>query len=214
MMMKKNHGIVRVTPGTTPTEANDTDPVETNIARMLKAVPRFEPFLKTSLDPPTTPSLFSWGSSIFSGSSRRKNTPFDLSASSLDVILYRIHQHARSCAQTVADEQQFLSERITAFDEYCAKLSNTISNRTYQARQVVDSLNRITSLRRNAETTRGLLLDIKSSLQSLDQFLDPVERLDHPDNARRYPKLLKVMKQQAVSSPAVSPNRGSGMGDL
>ncbi|KAI9332715.1 hypothetical protein DFJ73DRAFT_781125 [Zopfochytrium polystomum] len=174
------------------------DPEADRIEAKLNAVPKVEPLLKTSLEAPG----FSWGS-FFSGPTRRKETPFDASGQPLDALMNRIRFHTNTCAQTVAEDQKLLGERINALDEYTAKLVGTVSTHVQQSRQNVDVLSKMAVIRKHAESTKTYLLDIRTTLESLNQFLDPGERLEHPENARRYPKSYKFLR--AAHTPSATP---------
>ena len=92
-------------------------------------------------------------------------------------------------------------------DEYCAKLANTISGRVYQARNNTDALKKggdklysiifppfahhrtylkVTNLKKHTEHTPHMLQGVLSSIEQLDSFLKPEERLDHPDIRCRF----------------------------
>ncbi|KAJ1552324.1 hypothetical protein HK405_011762, partial [Cladochytrium tenue] len=158
------------------------DPEIDAIEAQLNAIPRFEPLIRSSIEAPG----FNWGS-LFSSSSRRKETPFDISGEPLETIITKMRRHSTACALSVADNQKILGDRINGLDEYTGKLVSTVSTHVYQARQHVDALSKMTAIKKYAETTKNLLLDIRSSLVSLNQFLDSGERLEHPENARSLP---------------------------
>ncbi|KAJ3330202.1 hypothetical protein HDU76_006219 [Blyttiomyces sp. JEL0837] len=145
----------------------------------LQALPKFEPFLKTQNE-----STFNW--SFFSSTPSKKKTPlYDLNPEPLEKMLDHMREHAQTCAQEIATDQRILTERVSSMDEYCAKLTNTVSSRIHQAKTFSDALTKVGNIKRHAETTRVLVSDILVALDNLEDLLEPGERLDHPDNMKR-----------------------------
>ncbi|KAI8846092.1 hypothetical protein BC829DRAFT_399214 [Chytridium lagenaria] len=168
----------------------------------LTKIPRFEPLLKTSVD-----TNFNWGGLFSVNNTRRRDAPHTLDPIPFSNILHRIRRHSKTCVDIVLVDQKLLTERVNSMDEYCAKLANTISGRVYQARQNADNLTKISNISKHAETTRALLVSIANSLDKLDAFLAPGERLDNLENKQRYPAIVKMRNKLSpnyVPSPTVS----------
>jgi hypothetical protein len=59
----------------------------------------------------------------------------------------------------------------------------------------------VTNINKHAEATHVLLTGIISSLDRLDDILAPGERIDHPDNKKRYPGIAKMRRMTSPISP-------------
>ncbi|KAJ3216503.1 hypothetical protein HDU67_009370 [Dinochytrium kinnereticum] len=171
----------------------------------LTKIPRFEPLIKASVD-----TNFNWGG-IFSAnySTKRRDAPHTLDPVPFENILRRIRRHSKTCIDAVLIDQKLLTERVNSMDEYCAKLANTISGRGYQARVNADALAKLLNITKQAEMTKSLLVGIASSLDKLDAFLAPGERLDNLENKQRYPAIVKMRSKLSPNFFVVSPTSPS-----
>ncbi|KAJ3111411.1 hypothetical protein HDU96_005737 [Phlyctochytrium bullatum] len=153
----------------------------------LKKIPRFEPLIKATVD-----NSINWTTIFAPSYAKRRDNPHTIDPIPFDRICQRIRRHAKTCIDAVLVDQKLLGERVTSMDEYCAKLSNTISGRVYQARSNADALIKVNSIAKHADETKALLSKIAASLDKLDQFLAPGERLDNLENKQRYPAIIKM----------------------
>ncbi|KAI8814022.1 hypothetical protein BJ742DRAFT_767017 [Cladochytrium replicatum] len=161
---KKTTGIVQVVQRT-----HDDDSAEPELDALSK-LKRFEPLGKQISKNGTPP--FSLPVLLLSPSSKdlETTTPQSNVSEHIAQLSRRCQKHIRGCADVVIADQRVVEENVTRFDEYCAKLTNSLAARAQTCHQHQEQLESIANIRKNALTVSHRLTDIAKTIAKLEDL--------------------------------------------
>ncbi|KAI9309688.1 hypothetical protein BJ944DRAFT_79 [Cunninghamella echinulata] len=134
-------------------------------------------------------------SSVSFKSSSENSSMINLRSTSLAEILLLLQKHISKNMSKINEEQKRLLNRIKYVDNLGLKSSQIVSITLNQSKLVSERLNEAKQVKEHAKKTRQYATSIFESLQKLEQFLDPEDRVKHPEFTKKWPALNSLYER-------------------
>ncbi|CAO3649361.1 unnamed protein product [Cunninghamella echinulata] len=128
-------------------------------------------------------------SSVSFKSNSENSSMINLRTTSLAEILLLLQKHVSKNMSKINEDQKRLLNRIKYVDNLGLKSSQMVTVTLNQSKLVSERLNEAKQVKEYAKKTRQYATSIFESLQKLEQFLDPEDRVGHPEFIKKWPAL-------------------------
>ncbi|CEP15082.1 hypothetical protein [Parasitella parasitica] len=161
-------GIIEVLKG--PQDAEEEEEL-----RLLRAIKRFEPFIKEQDKGFSIEHLLGLKSKESKSKEPSKDSP--ASSDPLLDIFFGLQTHIQEQMLHINLEQRILLKRIAYVDELSTTASQTMSAAFSQAKLAADRVSEVVAIKEQAEKAHSHIIDIFRALTKLEQYLDPQDRI-------------------------------------